>query len=310
VLVLRADRRPARGTALDARFTEEMLFTSYEREAQQLLGEHLEALLPGARITVMADPTDVRLAACDAYCSGAPVARGRGADASVCATCTASGARSLCTPLRIGDSTLGAVVVGATRASLIDGRAIRQASGQAAPVLANLRNLATAEEHAATDVLTGLPNRRAVEETLRRMAAQADRTARPLAAVVLDVDHFKHINDQWGHEQGDAVLATLARVLRTSVRVSDFVGRSGGEEFVLLLPATDRAGAEVVAQNVRRAIADEPFTVLDRPVTASLGIALFPDDCDDSARLLARADRAMYEAKAQGRNRVVATSLA
>jgi diguanylate cyclase (GGDEF)-like protein len=140
------------------------------------------------------------------------------------------------------------------------------------------------------------------------MAAQADRTARPLAAIVLDVDNFKAINDRWGHEQGDAVLAALADVLRAAVRTSDFVGRSGGEEFVLLLPATDRKGANVVAQNVRRAIARESFPALDRRVTASLGLALVPDDCEDSTRLLARADRAMYEAKARGRNRVVAAA--
>jgi diguanylate cyclase (GGDEF)-like protein len=308
VLVLRADRRTARRAVLDARFTERMLFTRSEPEAQRLLGGHLEALLPGAWVEVMGDPADDRLAGCDAYRSGVPVERSRGAGASACATCVASGPQSLCTPLRFGDATLGAVLVGASRASLIDARAVRQAAGQAAPVLANLRNLATAEEHATTDALTGLPNRRAVDDSLRRMAAQAERTARPLAAVLLDIDHFKDINDRWGHEQGDAVLAALARVLRSTVRASDFVGRSGGEEFVLLLPATDRKGARAVAQNVRRAIARATFPTLDRGVTASLGIAVFPDDCDDSTRLLARADGAMYAAKSQGRNRVVAAA--
>ncbi len=304
VLVLRADRRTARRAALDARFTEAMLFTRSEQEARRLLAEHLEAVLPGTHVDVMADPTDDRLAACDAYRSGAAVARDGSAGASPCATCAASGPRSLCAPLRIGGATLGAVVVGATRGGALDGGAVRQAAGQAAPVLANLRTLATAEAHATTDVLTGLPNRRSVEDTLRTMAGQAERTARPLAAVVLDVDHFKDVNDRWGHEQGDAVLAALARVLRATVRASDFVGRSGGEEFVLLLPSTDRAGAQVVAENVRCAIAREPFAELDRRVTASLGIAVLPDDCDDGARLLACADRAMYEAKARGRDQV------
>ena len=182
-------------------------------------------------------------------------------------------------------------MVGAPRANQIDGPSIHQASGQAAPVLANLRNLAIAEEHASTDVLTGLPNRRAVDEALRMMAAQADRTARPLAALMLDVDHFKAINDRSGHLRGDAVLASVARVLRATVRAADFVGRAGGEEFVLLLPSTDRVGAARVAETVRRAIEQERFEGLDGGVTASLGIAVFPEDCDDVSRLLALADQ-------------------
>ena len=199
-------------------FTERMLFARSEVEARDLLEAHLTEILPGTHVAVLTSPDDERLAHCEAFRTGVAVVRGGGRHEDPCDGCVASGRRSLCTPLRVGSSAIGAVVVGAPRANQIDGPSIHQASGQAAPVLANLRNLAIAEEHASTDVLTGLPNRRAVDEALRMMAAQADRTARPLAALMLDVDHFKAINDRWGHLRGDAVLAAVARVLRATVR--------------------------------------------------------------------------------------------
>jgi diguanylate cyclase (GGDEF)-like protein len=183
-------------------------------------------------------------------------------------------------------------------------RTMVQAVGHAAPVLANLRTLAIAEAHAATDVVTGLPNRRSVDDTLRTMAAQADRAARPLSVVMVDLDRFKAINDRWGHGKGDEVLATIAGVLRRSVRTADFVGRAGGEEFVLLLADTDHTGALVVAEKVRKAVARTRLPMIDRPVTASFGVAVFPRDCSDASELLDYADEAMYEAKQQGRNRV------
>ena len=122
----------------------------------------------------------------------------------------------------------------------LERRRLRESVGQAAPVLANLRNLAIAELRAATDALTGLPNQRAVQDTLKRMVAQATRTMSPLAALLLDLDHFKQVNDLHGHDRGDEVLAAVGVALRNVVRDSDFVGRYGGEEFLVLLPATDR----------------------------------------------------------------------
>lgn len=314
VLVLRADRRASRRAALDAQFTERMLFVRSEDEACTLLREHLGEVLPGTSSEVLVSPSDARAVHCEALRTGEAVWRGGRAGGAEpgppCTACAETGRRSLCTPLRTGATAIGAVVVGARRTGDIDERSIRQALGQAAPVLANLRNLAVAEERASTDALTGLPNRREVEHALDRMAADAVRTVRPLAAVMLDVDRFKEINDRWGHVRGDAVLVEVAAVLRTSVRPKDFVGRAGGEEFVLLLPSTDREEAAHVAEAVRAAVAREPFEGLDGGVTASLGIAVFPDDCDDVTRLLALADRAMYYAKERGRNRVARVMVA
>ena len=116
---------------------------------------------------------------------------------------------------------------------------MRETVAQSAPVLANLRNLAIAESRALTDVLTGLANKRSIEDTLKRMSAQAGRTLSPLAAVLLDLDHFKQNNDLFGHDRGDDVLAAVGSTITQTLRDSDVAGRYGGEEFLLLLPDTN-----------------------------------------------------------------------
>jgi len=175
---------------------------------------------------------------------------------------------------------------------------------EAAPVVANLRNLAVAELRAATDGLTGLANQRTVHETVKRAAAQAGRTASPLGLVLFDLDHFKTINDTFGHGKGDQVLATVGQVTAGAIRASDFSGREGGEEFVVLLPATDREQAAVVAESLRKAIAMIQIPGVEREVTASFGVAALPDDATEPDALLRCADRALYVAKSRGRNRV------
>ena len=110
---------------------------------------------------------------------------------------------------------------------------------QAAPVLANLRNLAIAEVRAATDSLTGLPNKRAVGDTLKRMVAQASRTLSPVALILIDLDHFKDINDRLGHPVGRSGAGERRSRVAAVLRDSDFAGRNGGEEFAVLLPDTD-----------------------------------------------------------------------
>ena len=136
------------------------------------------------------------------------------------------------------------------------------------------------------------------------MVAQAARSVSPLAAVMLDLDHFKQINDVYGHEKGDEALAAVGAALRDTLRESDFVGRYGGEEFLLLLPDTDRAGATVVAETIRAAIEVIKVPGVERAVTASLGIAVTPDDAGDPIKLIRNADKALFTAKARGRNRV------
>ena len=157
-------------------------------------------------------------------------------------------------------------------------RQITDSVAEAAPVIANLRNLAIAEMRAATDGLTGLPNQRAVHETLKRMVAQAGRTLEPLAMVLFDLDRFKAINDTFGHGRGDDVLAAVGDVAAHTIRGSDFVGPLGGEEFAVLLPGTDREGALKVAENMREAIAVLTVAGVDRDITASFGVAVLPED--------------------------------
>src|ERR1700753_2010782 len=128
----------------------------------------------------------------------------------------------------------------------------------------------------STDSLTGLPNRRAIADTIRRMVAQTTRTMRPLAALMCDLDHFKQINDQYGHGRGDDVLAAVGAAITSSIRVSDFAGRFGGEEFLVLLPDTDSNGAIALAEKIRAAVASIRVPTVERVITLSVGIAVLP----------------------------------
>lgn len=214
--------------------------------------------------------------------------------------------RSTCIPSLVGGEVIGSVLVG-HRDVLTDRESaqIAQSVSQAAPVLANLRNLAVAELRATTDGLTGLPNARSLRESLVRMIAQATRSGLPLSAILCDLDHFKQINDLYGHEKGDQALAAASAVLHWSLRESDLAGRYGGEEFLVLLPDTSLDGAVVLAEKLRGEIAVTSVPGVDRTITASFGVASFPDDTVDGELLLRVADRALYAAKARGRNCVV-----
>ena len=180
---------------------------------------------------------------------------------------------------------------------------IRESVSQAAPVLANLRNLAGAEVRAATDGLTGLPNKRAVTDAMKRMFSQASRTGSPLTLILLDLDHFKQINDQHGHPVGDQVLANVGAILRHALRAGDFAARNGGEEFALILPGTEASTGHKIAERVRAAITDITLPGIDVSVTASLGVAGFPEHASTPERLERLADAALYVAKRSGRNR-------
>ncbi len=134
-----------------------------------------------------------------------------------------------------------------------------------------------AEFRAATDGLTGLPNQRAVTDALKRTFAQALTTRTPLALLLLDLDHFKQINDQRGHPVGDQVLANVGATLSSVLRSRDFAGRKGGEEFAVLLPGTEIATALEIAERVRSAISEISVPGTDVTVTASVGAAGYPD---------------------------------
>jgi two-component system, cell cycle response regulator len=156
-----------------------------------------------------------------------------------------------------------------------------------------------------TDALTGIYNRRHLQERLQGVLSMARRHREPAAVLMIDVDHFKSINDSMGHAAGDAVLREIADRLRHRVRLEDVVGRWGGEEFLVLSSITDADAAAVLAERLRAAVADEPVEIDGAGrirVTVSIGCAAGTVDAEGLVR---EADAALYEAKAQGRNRVV-----
>jgi diguanylate cyclase (GGDEF)-like protein len=157
------------------------------------------------------------------------------------------------------------------------------------------------EETARTDTLTEMPNRRAFDERLSLEIERSARLGEPLSLLMGDIDHFKALNDRFGHAAGDGALASLGRVLMSECRAIDTPARIGGEEFAVLLPSTDAAAALVTANRLRAAISQ--ITDSDgRPLTISFGVAEHPGDGATAGDLIAAADRALYAAKAAGRD--------
>ncbi len=157
-----------------------------------------------------------------------------------------------------------------------------------------------------TDGLTGLSNRRSFEEALGREFHRAQRYRRPLAVIMLDIDHFKRLNDTLGHLAGDAGLRQLGALIRGNVRRDDTVGRLGGEEFAILLPEIDHAGAMRVADKIRELVRDAPFQYegTPTPLTVSAGVATLQEQDSAPLDLLGRADELLFAAKRAGRDQV------
>ena len=169
-----------------------------------------------------------------------------------------------------------------------------------------VRRNAEYEHIASYDTLTGLLNRRAILEKVNEWLLHVRRYKGHLTVAMLDIDHFKRVNDKHGHRVGDRVLADLSSMMQRSVRRTDFIGRYGGEEFLVILPRTDAAGAAIMAERVRTSLEGAPMHDADGKafqVTASLGVAEYFDG-DDEDSLISRADAALYRAKEAGRNRV------
>lgn len=213
-------------------------------------------------------------------------------------------------PPPAGPATLGVLAlydrVGGDAFDDADLHTVRTFAGQAGVAVHNVRVHEEAQRLSLTDPLTGLWNYRYLRESLRREVERASRFGRMLAVLVLDLDHFKEVNDTYGHAAGDAVLGEFARRIRIGLREVDVAFRQGGEEFVVLLPETDAYGGAIVAERLGAAVRDRPVP-LDGPgeqipITVSIGVAVFPEHGGTAQQVLAAADQALYAAKRAGRD--------
>nr|MBP6743315.1 GGDEF domain-containing protein [Deltaproteobacteria bacterium] len=209
----------------------------------------------------------------------------------------------------------GTLVVASRTANLFRGHKDRQhilhvLANQIAGSLDNARMYRELEAMATTDGLTGLTNRRAFQERLTEMLGRAERHGRPLTLLLCDIDHFKKINDTYGHPVGDTVLKRVAQVVAAQVRKIDIAARYGGEEFAVVLESTDQEGGRQLAERIRQEV--QKLVLAQEQgggtfgCTLSLGISTFPSDGQDGRLLIQRADQALYYAKRNGRNRAVA----
>lgn len=213
-------------------------------------------------------------------------------------------------PLLWKDTGVGALVLASGREDflsldLID--MLKVVADHAAIAIANAQMYERMERMATTDGLTGLVNHRHFQGLFDNALARAERYGRPLSVILTDIDHFKSVNDTYGHPVGDRVLKVVARVLEQGARKTDVVARYGGEEFAILLDETDTEGAVQIAERIREAVQAKEFhTEHGRfSCTLSLGVSTFPHDAQTKADLIEGADQALYKAKGTGRNQVV-----
>ncbi|HRV98511.1 MAG TPA: sensor domain-containing diguanylate cyclase, partial [Aminobacteriaceae bacterium] len=213
-------------------------------------------------------------------------------------------------PLILEERVVGMLSVQSTRQHAYDQQKVKvlhAIGGYIAISIENSRLFSQIERLASTDELTALPNRRTVMEELAKVCRRTRRYGWVSGVVMADVDHFKRINDMYGHDIGDVALRSIAGALASSVRESDMVGRFGGEEFVVVLQETDSKGALLLAERLRKTVEgleiSGPHGESLR-VTASFGVSVVSQKDPDCHPVLKRADDALYEAKATGRNRV------
>ena len=224
------------------------------------------------------------------------------------------GAKSyVCMPVQGQGQTLGLlhIAVDVNPRTMRPARAIdrrlRAMTDRVGPALANLKLRDALREMALRDSLTGLYNRRYLEDALNRELHRAERGGKPVSVVMIDIDHFKHFNDKFGHDAGDFVLSTLARVITKSIRPSDIACRYGGEELAVVLPEASLECARARVEQVRLAIRNSNLTHLGKALpapTASFGVAVYPAHGTKPADLLKAADQALYRAKQEGRDRI------
>ena len=214
-------------------------------------------------------------------------------------------------PLRAGESVLGTLVLGAKVPGAYDPDAVRQlevVAMQAGDSILRARLFEATERLATTDGLTGLVNHRTFQARLDEHLASAQRYGKKISLLLTDIDHFKAVNDTYGHPVGDVVLKQVAKILQKEARTTDVAARYGGEEFALVMPETDLAGAVKTADRIRQKVAQARFPTGqgELRITLSIGVATFPGDATSKAQLVERADGGLYHAKRHGRNQTVA----
>jgi diguanylate cyclase (GGDEF)-like protein len=219
------------------------------------------------------------------------------------------GVREFCVaPLRLGTYVHGVLAVARESGSFTtsDSDLVASTAEQISLALERYRFLAVVQRQASTDDLTGLYNHRFLVDSLGQQVALAERLGVPLAILMLDIDHFKQLNDTHGHQAGDLALSTFARTLVNNVRRADLAARYGGEEFVVVMPNTSASEAFMVAEKIRLAVAATDVGLPDRdPVrlTVSIGVAAYPENAESATELFSLADEALYRAKRTGRQR-------
>ena len=212
--------------------------------------------------------------------------------------------------------TVRGVVTGVLCLDRMNGRKFEEHELEPAKLFANLAAIAiqnartyeNMEHQAISDGLTGIYNYRHFQETLSAEVSRAGRYGETFCLLMMDLDHFKLVNDTIGHQKGDDVLRAVSGVLRSCSRESDYLARYGGEEFVMILPSTALGEAKTLAERIRAAVADLAVDHADLKVTMSIGVASFPESAADSDGVLGAADAALLHAKAHGRNRVCLSS--
>jgi len=217
-------------------------------------------------------------------------------------------------PLKAGEEVYGTLVLGSARRHAFSSDVANQLEVVALQVgesIGRARLFEQTERLATTDGLTGLLNHRTFQERADAQLRQAERYGKRLAMLLCDIDHFKTVNDTYGHPMGDVVLKGVAATIAREARTTDIVARYGGEEFSVVMPETDAVGAMVIAERIRERIGKLVFETEQGPlrVTMSLGVATFPDDAAKKAELIERADACLYHAKRHGRNQCVAASV-
>jgi diguanylate cyclase (GGDEF)-like protein len=214
-------------------------------------------------------------------------------------------------PLMRHGRAIGTIIVALSRRHHFDGEEMGMlltVGSLAAIAIENGKLYAKMEEMATTDGLTGLYNHRSFQERMDEAMARAKRSGVKLSVILMDIDHFKKVNDTYGHPEGDKVLKGVAAVLRKGIRAVDFVARYGGEEFAVIMEGTDRKGAMIKAERIRTDVKAGQYSSEQGrfSVTISLGIATWPEDAADKKELILRSDEALYQAKHEGRDRCVA----